>query len=109
MQTVKVKITRNTDAPEQYYQGEYHADLTKTYAEVPPTFAAHLVGAGLAEYLKKDEPKPAEPLADADLQFVARQTPELPKESAQPQPVAPPIPTEEITIGAKDAKKGSKK
>ena len=98
MDTIKVKVIKNEEYAGWYYQGEYGADLSRAFVEVPPAFADHLVGAGLAEYLKKDEIKPAAPLAAAPV-FVARELPRMGEPSAA-QPDAPPIPTEEITIGS---------
>ena len=97
MNTIKVKTIKSDEFAGMYYQGEYGVDLSKTYAEVPPAFADHLVGAGLAEYLKKDEIKRAAPPENAPV-FVARELPPPPPPSPA-QPVAPPIPTEEITLG----------
>ena len=71
MNTIKVKTIKSDEFAGMYYQGEYGVDLSKTYAEVPPAFADHLVGAGLAEYLKKDEIKRAAPPENAPV-FVAR-------------------------------------
>lgn len=100
MSKMKIKIKQgDSDMPEFYAQGEYKIDLRKTYAEVPPVFARHLVNIGYAEYmadLKRAERRQAEQSEDLP-NFVARdENASIPTPSPSVGDVEA-VPTEELT------------
>lgn len=101
---IKIRITKPTDAPAYYAQGEYHADLTKQYLEVPPLFAAHLVGLGYAEYLAKDLREAESQAQETDLpDFVARETDDRVIVQTPSAGDVASVPTEELTMAAESA------